>query len=278
MATKRKRHQGDTSWIELATKKKPKCAVPVLPRFQADVVNLTGNSQDSDSSKWLGKRIWPLQGSCNDPTQENNKQVNGEEGESGTSTCTCTCTCTCQSPGSVECVKLHVAEERNRLKRELGPAFEEWEFDQMGEEALNGWSPTEEDRFEEILKRKQLGSQDALVQQPYWKYFRNKDKKSLVSYLFNVYIPRKFARETRACSTDVCTDDDDDDDDDPSNSQELKSKKPEPDNNSQKRPTPSSLSLKNGTKSETAADERSKDSSKSKTKTPSKNKYMAGFR
>lgn len=269
MATKKKRrHQGDTSWLEFATKKKPKCAIPVLPRFQADVLNLTGNSQDPDGSKWLGKRIWPLQGICNDPTQDNNKnkkeEVNGEENES------CTSTCTCQSPGSVECVKLHVAEERNRLKRELGSAFEEWEFDQMGEETLSGWSPTEEDRFEEMLKRKQLGNQEALVQHPYWKYFRNKDRKSLVSYLFNVYIPRKFSRGTRACCTDVCTDDEDDDDDD--------SKMTEPDNNSQKRAAPSSQSRKNGTKSETAADERSKESIKSKTKTPSKNKYMAGFR
>lgn len=260
MATKKKRrHQGDTSWIELATKKKPKCAIPVLPRFQADVLNLTGDSQNPDVSKWLGKRIWPPQGSCKE-------EVNGEESES------CTSTCTCQSPGSVECVKLHVAEERNRLKRELGPAFEEWEFDQMGEESLNGWSPMEEDRFEEMLKRKQLGNQH-----PYWKYFRNKDRKSLVSYLFNVYIPRKFSRGTRACCTDVCTDDDDDDNNS-SNSMELKSKKSEPDNNSQKRANPSTQSPKNGSKSEIAAAERSKDSSKSKTKTPTKNKYMAGFR
>lgn len=269
-AKRKRRHQADASWIELATKKKPKCAIPVLPRFQADLLNLTGNCQDPDGSKWLGKRIWPLQGSCNDPTQNNNKknqkeeEVNGEESEN--------CTCTCQSPGSVECVNLHVAEERNRLKTELGPAFVEWEFDQIGEEAQSGWSQTEENRFEEMLKRKQLGNPEVLVQ-PYWKYFRNKDRKSLVSYLFNVYIPRKFSRGTRESCTDVCTDDDDEDDDNPSNSENLKSEKPEPSNNSRKRATPSE-SRKKGAKSGKAADERSKESSKSKTK----NKYMAGFR
>ena len=35
--------------------------------------------------------------------------------------------------GSMECVRLHVEEEREKLKEELGVSFSSWRFDDMGE-------------------------------------------------------------------------------------------------------------------------------------------------
>ena len=44
--------------------------------------------------------------------------------------------CTCVCPGSIDCTKCHVCEERLSLRSDLGPAFMSWKFDEMGEEGF----------------------------------------------------------------------------------------------------------------------------------------------
>lgn len=263
MTRKRKRQQpgANTNWIQLAIEKKPVCAVPVSDKmFQADVPPiLTGNRQDPDSSKWLGTKVWPPQESShNNPTQDDKEDVIRKGRES----------CTCQSPGSVECVNLHVAEERNRLKAELGPAFEEWGFHHLGEGALSGWSKREENKFDEMMERKP-GSGKVKVELLH-QYFRNRDGKSIVNYFYNVYCPIKFARKTRAGCNEVDTDDDNNNDDDDEDGE---------DDEKDRYPSNIQTSKKgDGTATDNRSQLKNSESSESKKKASSKNKYMAGLR
>ncbi|KAB1211851.1 AT-rich interactive domain-containing protein 2 [Morella rubra] len=111
------------------------------------------------------------------------------------------------SPGSLSCNRRHVLESRLLLKFEIGPAFLSWKFDKMGEAVLKAWTSEEQCRFESFVKTNPL-----MRVTNFWelalKHFPSKSKKSLLSYYYNVYMPRSMRLQTRSSLDDLCSDDD----------------------------------------------------------------------
>ncbi|XP_035832983.1 AT-rich interactive domain-containing protein 1-like isoform X3 [Helianthus annuus] len=60
--------------------------------------------------------------------------------------------CGCMTPGSVLCVKRHIIEKTNHLQTVLGPAFQKWKFDLMGEAVAKLWKQQEEQRLTHLMK------------------------------------------------------------------------------------------------------------------------------
>ena len=54
--------------------------------------------------------------------------------------------CDCELPGSIECVRFHIAGKRLRAKLELGSAFYYWKLEKMGEEVNLSWTKEQENR------------------------------------------------------------------------------------------------------------------------------------
>ncbi|KAL6145752.1 hypothetical protein ACLB2K_056437 [Fragaria x ananassa] len=184
-------------------------SVPVGRDFQAEVPEWTGPvnrikiySEDDDSkvSRWLGTRMWPIKGrQCGGATI---KPIGKGRPES----------CSCVSPGCVDCVKDHIHETRLCLKSEIGPAFCSWKFDEMGEFASESWNSKEQRTFESLVRTNPLSKYDGFWKLAF-KRFPDKRKKSIVSYYYNVFIPRRMSLATRSCLDKIVSDDDYCDDD-----------------------------------------------------------------
>uniref|UniRef100_A0A7N0V001 ARID domain-containing protein n=1 Tax=Kalanchoe fedtschenkoi TaxID=63787 RepID=A0A7N0V001_KALFE len=168
----------------------------VGPGYQAEVPEWTGVVTESDS-KWLGTRVWP--------------SGNGEDGALVDLTSAGKVlpgSCSCEAPGSVTCVRFHVAEKRLELKRELGSVFYAWKFDQMGEEVSLMWTGGEEYRFAEIVRRNPTSEGKC-----FWdlapRYLRRKTWSMLVSYYFNVFVLGRRSYQNRSTPAEIDSDDDD---------------------------------------------------------------------
>ncbi|KAF8397336.1 hypothetical protein HHK36_016249 [Tetracentron sinense] len=181
----------------------PRMAIPVGPRFQADVPDWTDpfNNEnpydcdgDSDYSKWLGTQIWPIEGGR---TWTIEKVIGKGRPDS----------CSCVSPSSVECIKHHIIKERSRLQSDLGPAFFSWKFDEMGEEVSKLWTLKEERSFKSLVKMNPIATGKSFWK-PALKLFPSKCKESIVNYYFNVFVPRRMSMQTRSTSERVNSDDD----------------------------------------------------------------------
>ena len=109
--------------------------VSIGPEFQAEIpvwngppkqsqtqtINEDSNfNENMDDSRWLLTPIWPMK----DREGIVNKERIGKGRSDG---------CSCCVQGSMECVRLHVEEEREKIKEELGVSFSSWRFDDMGE-------------------------------------------------------------------------------------------------------------------------------------------------
>jgi hypothetical protein len=178
--------------------------VPIGPKFQAEIPEWTclekrknhyGGDDDSENLKWLGTRTWPMEGRN---TKTTVKAVG--KGRHGA--------CSCVSPGSADCVKHHVHKERLRLQSEIGAAFRCWKFDEMGEETvLNSWTLEEQSRFESLVKVNPLWKEAN-----FWKLalkrFPSKSMKSILSYYFNVFIPRRMSLQSKSSLETFDSDDD----------------------------------------------------------------------
>ncbi|KAF5750864.1 AT-rich interactive domain-containing protein 1-like isoform X2 [Tripterygium wilfordii] len=187
----------------LVTKgKQPKRSViPVGPRFQADIPEWKGpvdqalfNGKDGDSKRWLGKRIWPMDGT----SKETNCEAIGKGRPDS---------CSCAAPGSTQCIKHHTHEARHNLRSELGLAFSIWKFDEMGEVVSKTWASKERFRFESLVKKYPLKNVD-----DFWEfaleYFPSKRLRNILSYYYNVYIPRRLSTLTRSTLDYVESDED----------------------------------------------------------------------
>ncbi|CAL0315064.1 unnamed protein product [Lupinus luteus] len=173
----------------------PEVCTPVGPSHQAEVPEWTCITSESDS-KWLGTQIWPSQKGNSRLLIERDRVGKGRQD-----------TCGCSVPGSVECVRFHIAEKRGRVKLELGGAFYLWNFDKIGEEVKHLWTKEEEKRFKDVV------GPDPLPEGYYfWDHiFRSFPKKSradLVSYYFNVFLLQRRAYQNRHTPEDVDSDDD----------------------------------------------------------------------
>ncbi|OVA17675.1 ELM2 domain [Macleaya cordata] len=177
----------------------PRLAIPVGPRFQADIPDWTGpvnreNSSadaqcNSEDSRWLGTKIWSIE----DKNTENSSERIGKGRPYS---------CSCNSSGSLKCIKLHVFEKRRQLQDDLGPAFFSWRFDEMGEDVSKSWTLKEQKSFNILVSKSNSFLKPALNQ------LTSKCRKSIVSYYFNVFLLRLMSKQTRLASKIVDSDDD----------------------------------------------------------------------
>lgn len=168
----------------------PSIRIPIGRHAQADVPDWigpigrhTGLEDNLDDSRWLGTLVWPL--------KRNDTVVDWESIYKGVRQ-----PCGCVFPGSIECVNHHVRNAGHRLKSNLGRAFFDWHFEQMGEGISRSWTLKDQVKFDEIVR---LNPESA--GKSFWvealKHFTNKNKKEIVSYYFNVYVLRWIRRYTR---------------------------------------------------------------------------------
>lgn len=167
--------------------------VSVGPLHQAEVPEWSGVISESDS-KWLGTRMWP-------PEVETTKSLVELDpiGEGRRSSCGC------RFPQSVECIRFHIAEKRFKLKLELGPLFNRWRFDRMGEEISLSWTAEEEERFKDMVRSSATSNNK-------WKNSKkllpSKTREKLVSYYFNVFLIRRRSYQNRVTPKELDSDDD----------------------------------------------------------------------
>ncbi|KAK1398288.1 ELM2 domain-containing protein [Heracleum sosnowskyi] len=172
-------------------------AVPVGHHFQADVPEWCGPSSevsvnvDYDNLRWLGTKVWPIE------RQDVTLKSVGRGRPSS---------CSCASPGSTNCVRHHILEKKCLLQSDIGPLFHIWNFDEMGEEVSKSWTVKEQESFDLIAKRK---SSSCNFFQNAMKSLRSKCKKDIVSYYFNVFMPRLMSSQTRSLLKEVDIDIDD---------------------------------------------------------------------
>ncbi|GER30333.1 ARID/BRIGHT DNA-binding domain [Striga asiatica] len=182
---------GKNSSSEVTAEKK----VSVGPLHQAVVPEWTGVISESDS-KWLGTRMWA-------PTDCEKKSMLDKVDSIGKGR---PHSCDCLFPNSVECIRFHVAEERLKLKRELGVIFYRWRFDRMGEEVSLSWTEDEEKRFKDMMRSY------AAFPNKFWnnsfRFLLCKTRENLVSYYFNVFLVNKRSYQNRVTPKDVDSDDD----------------------------------------------------------------------
>jgi len=185
-------HNSSNGWRFTSQQKNE---IPVGPDYQAEVPQWTGevsvNYDDPETLKWLGTKVWP-------PVNENSKALvcrvpigKGRE-----------VVCGCNHPGSVECVRFHVAEQRFKLKRELGVAFYAWGFDRMGEEIALSWTDEEEASFKAVAQHNAQSSG-----RNFWNRLQLKGRKELVSYYFNCFLLRRRCYQNRITPKNIDSDD-----------------------------------------------------------------------
>ncbi len=154
----------------------------------------SSDEESSDSSRWLGSRVWPPSGS----EQMVNKSRDGRGREP---------TCLCPRPGSLECVRLHVETGRQHLKGELGQAFQLWGFDQVGEGVAINWTRKEEKMFKALVRLNPPS-----LNKNFWdeipNAFPGRSTSDLVSYYFNVFVLRRRAIQNRRRGEKIDSDDD----------------------------------------------------------------------
>jgi hypothetical protein len=169
---------------------------PIRPCGQADVPEWTGKpssrSEDRRELRFLGEPV---------VLPESNEALDrGSIGKGRQDDCSC------QFLGSIDCIRLHVAQKKGELKIGLGSAFYKMGLHQTGEDAALTWTKADERRFNTVI-------QDNLPTSKYnfWgklsAAFRSKGSKGLVSYYHNV-----FQVQRRAYQNHLALDADSDDD------------------------------------------------------------------
>ncbi|KAK1428681.1 hypothetical protein QVD17_17520 [Tagetes erecta] len=175
-------------------------AIPIGPRFQADVPEWTGPPRknngllnESDRSKCLGVVVWSM--------SDTNPEVNGcIIGKGRPESCDCT------HPGSIPCVQRHISKKTAHLQIVLGSAFWTWKFDQMGEAVAKLWQQADQQRLIHIMNNNPFSQGRDFIKVAL-EYFPMKLKKDIVDFYFNVYLPRRMSIQTRSGCMVVNTDD-----------------------------------------------------------------------
>ncbi|KAK9068316.1 hypothetical protein SSX86_012427 [Deinandra increscens subsp. villosa] len=186
------REDDDTFWGYKLKQKR----TPLGRYFQAKVPESTEQTYEPDT-KWLGTPVWPL-----DKTEPRSSLIELERIGKGRQD-----SCGCQFQGSLECVRFHIFEKRNRLKHELGSAFYKWKFDDMGETVALNWTANEEKTFEHIIKSNPP-SEGITFWDDLTSHFKDKTMRVMVSYYFNVYLNRRRAQQNRSDPSNIDSDDD----------------------------------------------------------------------
>ncbi|PVH31790.1 hypothetical protein PAHAL_9G233800 [Panicum hallii] len=177
-----KKLRGMFSWVHLVAKSPAAPGFIALPCGQADIPKWTGKPSsrydDRRTLRFLGEPIL---------LPESNEALDGGSIGKGRQD-----NCNCQYPGSIDCIRFHVAQKKDELKRELGPAFYKMGLDKTGEDAALTWTKGDERRFNTVIH-------DNLPTSKYnfWgklrASFRSKGSKGLAGYYHNVFQVRRRA-------------------------------------------------------------------------------------
>ena len=148
--------------------------------------------EDSESGKWIRHTVIPMV-SCSNPVA-----LLGD----------CKTDCDCSDEGSIRCVRQHVMDAREGLRRSLGQdQFQESGLCEMGEDIAQRWTDGEEQLFQRVVFSNSVSSG-----KNFWDYLPHalpsKTSKELVSYYFNVFMLRKRALQNRSDMLHVDSDDD----------------------------------------------------------------------
>lgn len=116
--------------------------------------------------------------------------------------------CDCLDSGSIRCVRQHVMEAREKLRKSIGDdKFVNLGFSDIGEEVAYKWTEEEEQIFHEVVY-----SNPASLGRNFWKHlsmvFPSQSKRELVSYYFNVFMLWRRAAQNRSKFLDIDSDDD----------------------------------------------------------------------
>uniref|UniRef100_J3LPY1 Myb-like domain-containing protein n=2 Tax=Oryza brachyantha TaxID=4533 RepID=J3LPY1_ORYBR len=157
-------------------------------------VSTSGSSprdEDSENDKWIKHCVIPTPISCSVTW------VGGYEKH-----------CGCSDEGSIRCVRQHVMESRENLKRRFGEdIFRELGLSEMGEDIARRWTDEEESLFHRVVY-----SNPPSLGKNFWHFLPRalpgKTSMELVSYYFNVFMLRKRARQNRSEPLHVDSDDD----------------------------------------------------------------------
>ncbi|XP_021306516.1 uncharacterized protein LOC110431637 [Sorghum bicolor] len=172
-------------------------AVPIGPNHQAELPEcrpFSGRTEEGESVKWIRNGVIPMPGT--DASSLVLEPVHCKAG------------CECLDEGSINCVKKHVREAREKLKGSVGSdAFRELGFYDMGEEVASRWTEEEEHLFQQVVL-----ANPASLRRNFWDElplaFPSKSSKELVSYYFNVFMLRKRAEQNRFDPMNIDSDDD----------------------------------------------------------------------
>ncbi|PAN51335.2 hypothetical protein PAHAL_9G556600 [Panicum hallii] len=175
----------------------PRKPVPIGPNHQAELPECRpfgGKAEDDESNKWIRNSVMPMPGTG--ALSLMLKPVHCKAG------------CDCIDEDSINCVRKHVREAREKLKVSVGAdTFRELGFYDMGEEVASRWTEEEEHLFQEVVS-----SNPASLRRNFWDElplaFPSKSSKELVSYYFNVFMLRKRAEQNRFDPMNVDSDDD----------------------------------------------------------------------
>ncbi|RVX02590.1 AT-rich interactive domain-containing protein 2 [Vitis vinifera] len=171
----------------------PRRQVPVGPDHQANVPTKTVDGENEE--RWMGTCVIPM-------PEENLSAENGVKTGDGRTDCGCL------DNDSIRCVRQHVMEAREKLRKTLGQEkFMELGFCDMGEEVALKWHEEEEQAFHEVVF-----SHPASLGQNFWEHlsatFSYRAKQELVSYYFNVFMLRQRAAQNRSNFLYIDSDDD----------------------------------------------------------------------
>ncbi|KAF9603140.1 hypothetical protein IFM89_033976 [Coptis chinensis] len=162
--------------------------IPVGDHFQANIPECIGPPGEDyilSSSKWLGEKIWPIEGG---KIVIDTKFIGKGRSDS---------ICYCEFPDSLECIKSHIFEERLRIRSEIGDAFYSWGFDKMGEAVSESWTLKEQNDFEKLFQTNSLS-----IKKNFWsralKCLPSKSRENIISYYFNVFSIRYTSYQDQA--------------------------------------------------------------------------------
>ncbi|XP_048127283.1 uncharacterized protein LOC115745743 [Rhodamnia argentea] len=177
----------------------PRPVVPIGPGFQAEIPVWVGpctknNYNTSESVKYAGTRVWPIEDGINDTLLGSNGQERHK-------------LCSCKSPGSAHCIKRHVYESTLDLKLDLGPAFRIWKVDDMGGEVSRTWTMREENQFDTLMKTNPLVNQASFWDKAL-KCIPTKSKDSILSYYYNVFVPTRITTQLSSSTERIISDND----------------------------------------------------------------------
>lgn len=150
---------------------------------------------DDNEEKLMGTCIIPM------PDTVSSADCNDEAGHGRTD-------CSCLDKGSIRCVRQHIVDAQEKLRKSLGPEkLMNLGFYDIGEEVTHNWSEEEQRVFHAVVY-----SNPASLGQNFWKHlsqvFPSRSTKEIVSYYFNVFMLRRRAAQNRSNFLDIDSDDD----------------------------------------------------------------------